>query len=483
MKKTVALCRVSSNAQDLNSQENSIKEYCKQNKIIIDEWINEEGISGFKVPIEERKSLNYIKELALNGELETLVIFNSDRIIRQTEGSLYLKTLALNGVKILSVTEGELYSNAEIDELLTFIRFYQSNNEAKKISNRVRAGKQVGYSLGNYQGGKVNFGYKYVDKKLQIDEEEAIIVRKLYEIYNSKGTTACLQWLDDNNINKRGYTWTANTIWQLLTNSIYYGQPQSKKHSIPYNKSLAIVDRETWEYTQKLFDSRRTKGTTKHTNKSEALLESIFYHKVNNEIHKLYVDYSYSNGKKRLIYRCYTCKTNRNKAKNIKYSFSGNKYHKIIETEIENVLDNLSVETLESEYCSRKALELTAIQVEIDKLTNTLQLKKKALQGANEALENIFNGTLDIDIHIVSNKIKNIQNEIIELESKLNELNTELHQKELDQLNKNRLLDKYKDFKYLWSIAEDEAKKAIMQELVDKIIIDSNNNIEIKLNI
>lgn len=482
MKKTIALCRVSSNAQDLQSQENAISEYCKRNNIVVNEWIKEEGISGYKVAIKDRDSLNYIKELALNGELGMLLIFNSDRIIRQTEGSLYLKTLALNGVRILSVTEGELYSNAEIDELLTFIRFYQSNNEAKKISNRVRAGKKVAFANGKFQGGKVNYGYKYVDKKLQIDEKEAIIVRKLYEIYNSKGTNACLQWLENNNITKRGYTWTANSIWQLLTNSIYYGQSQSKKHSIPFDNSLAIVDRETWEYTQKLYNSRRTKGTTKHTNKSEAFLESIFYHKVGNETHKLYVDYSYSNGKKRLIYRCYTCKTNKNKPKGIKYSFSGNKYHKIIEKEIETILSKLSVEQLESEYNKARALELTSIQVELDNLTNVLQLKRKALEGANKALENIFNGTLDIDIHIVNNKIKSIQNEIIDLEGEFNSLSNKLQQKEVEQMNKNRLLNKYKDFKYLWNIANDEDKKAIAQELINRIIIEEDN-IEIKLNI
>lgn len=482
MKRTIAFLRVSTSSQETISQKTAIQDYCKLNSIVIDEWVEDKGVSGFKIPIEKRESLNYIKSLAQDNKLESLIIFNSDRVARLTEATLFLKYLAVKNVRIISVTEGELFQQ-ELDELLNFIRFFNSNQESKKISKRVIAGKKASMENGGYQGGcTVNFGYTVVDKKLVINEYEASIVKKLYEIYNTSGMKSCLKWLDDNNIDKRGGTWYANSIYQMLTNSIYYGQRQSKKYNIPYDESLAIVSKEEWEYTQKLFKERRTKSFTKHTNKSHALLESIFYHRCGDQVHKLYVDYLYTK-ERRLVYRCPKCKIDRNRPKGVKYNFFGEKYHKIIEAEIKKVLNNLSVQQLEAEYCKTKALELNVIEKEIKEITSKLNLKKKALQGGHDNLEKIFAGILDVDIHIVSNNIKSIQSDIVTLETQLNEKNKLLKDKEVENLSKNRLLDKYKDFEYLWDIADDENKKIIIQELCDMIIIDSNNNIEIKLNI
>ena len=328
MNKNIAFVRVSTNIQDTISQEDAIKDYCHKNKIVIDEFVKDAGVSGFSIPIEQRESLQYIKTLALNKELDTLIVFNSDRIARRTEASMYLKLLASCGVKIVSVTEGELFKNEDIDELLTFIRFYQAQTESKKTSNRVRSAKKYGYENGNFEGGKVNYGYKLVDGKLEINENEATIVKKLYEIYNSYGTTACLKWLDENNITKRGYNFTANTVVMLLKNSIYYGQPQGK-YDRPYNKELQIVPYDIWKRTQDLLNERRTVGKTKHTNKSSALLESIFYHKVGDQLHKLYVDYTYTNKNKNLVYRCATCKMDRNRPKKTKYNFNFNVFVKL----------------------------------------------------------------------------------------------------------------------------------------------------------
>ncbi len=486
LKKTIAFCRVSTkNSQDTLSQRVAIQDYCNSHSIVIDEWLEDEGVSGYSVDIDDRESLNYIKELALNGKLDRLIIFNSDRIIRQTSGSSYLKTLALSGVKIISVTEGELYNDSEISELLNFIRYFQSNQESRKTSKRVRAGKKAAMEAGGYQGGKAPaYGYKVVDKKLVVDEEEAAIVRKLYEIYNAYGMKACIKWLDENGVDKRGGTWLVNSIYQMLTNSIYYGKRQSKKYDIPYDESLAIVSKEEWEHTQTLFKERRTRDFTKHTNKSNnALLESIFYHRCGDNIHKLYVDYLYNSENKRLVYRCSKCKIDRNRPKGIKYNYMGSKYHKIIEAEIKKVLNTLSVQELETEYCRTKAFELTTIEKEIKEIKSKLNLKNKSLKGAEDMLEKIFAGILDVDIYLISSNIKKIQSDIATLETQLNEKNKLLKDKEDENASKNRLLNKYKDFQYLWDIADDENKKIIIQELCDMIIIDSNNNIEIKLNI
>ena len=476
----VMLLRVSTNKQDTLVQRKVVEEYARQNKLTIDKVVEEYAISGFKTPMSERKGLNEIKQLAINGMIDNLLIFNTDRIGRRIELISFISLLTECNVTIHSATEGIINENKDYSDLLNSIKLFIASNESKKTSQRIANAKKYGYENGKYQGGRyINYGYELVNGKLVINPTESDIVKKIFELYNSYGTNACLSYLHDNNITKRGRLWTNNSLIQLLKNSIYYGQPQGK-HNRPYDKTLAIIDYDTWSRTQTLLNERRTRGTVKHSNKSSALLESLVYHKVGNEIHKCYCDYVYTNKNKHLVYRCPKCKSNRDRK--TKYNFNGNKYHKIIEEQIKQVMCTLDTDKLESEYCKRKALELAIIQSEIDSLTNTLQLKNKALQGANNTLEGIFNGTLDIDISIVSNKIKELQTDIITIETNINELKDKLCKKELEQMKKFKLSEKYKDFNYIYDLATDEQKKAILQELIQMIIID-NDNIEIKLNL
>lgn len=478
----VVLLRVSSNKQDTLVQRKAIEEYAKQNKIIIDKVIEEYAVSGFKTPMSERQGLNEIKQLAINGMISSLLVYNTDRIGRRIELISFISLLTECNVIIHSATEGIINENKDYSDLLNSIKLFMASNESKKTSQRIKSAKKVGYESGEYQGGRyINYGYNVSNGRLVINEKEAEIIRKIYSMYISYGTKYVLNYLYENNITRRGYNWTANSLIQTMKNPLYYGQ-KSSKHNVPYDETLAIISYDTWSKTQTLLSERRTRETVNHSNKSSALLESLVYHKVDDTLHKCYVDYSYNGKYKHLVYRCPKCKINKDRPKDIKYNFSGNKLHRIIENKIKAVLNNLDTDKLEMEYIRRKALELTIIQTKIDDLSNTLELKKKALRGASETLENIFNGTLDLDIKIINDKIKGLQNDIITTETELNEFKDRLKTKELEQTKKYTLKEKYKNFNYIYDIASDEKKKAILNELIDKIII-NNNDIEIKLNL
>ena len=47
--------------------------------------------------------------------------------------------------------------------------------------------------------------------------------------------------------------------------------------------------------------------------------------------------------------------------------------------------------------------------------------------------------------------------------------------------NQHKLLDKFKNFKNIYDIGTDEQKKMALRELVDRITIDTNDNITIEL--
>ena len=49
---------------------------------------------------------------------------------------------------------------------------------------------------GHWKGGDVNFGYKLVDKKLQIYKEESVHIKKMFEMYEKGKSTKDIEALN-----------------------------------------------------------------------------------------------------------------------------------------------------------------------------------------------------------------------------------------------------------------------------------------------
>ena len=492
MKKTVVLLRVSTDMQETISQRTAIEDYISKNKIIVDRFIEEDGVSGFKTKLEDRKGLMQIKDMAINNELDTLIVFNSDRIGRRMEMAGFITLLDECDVKVYSITEGLLNKGEDTDDLLNAIKFWTSSYESKKIAERVKAGKKATALKGGFLGGVPNFGYKLVDKKLEVFEEEAKVVRLIFNMYIEDGTTGALNYLEENNILKRGGNWTRTNLIKTLKNTIYRGQKQFKEAVIPQDENLRIVSDEVFYLAQDRMKSRTTKAKgnmTKHLNRTNALFESILYHECKDrEFRKLYIDYNKSkkDGEVRLYYRCAHCRQFR--LQGVKKNYSGKKYEKIIEDEIKDILTNLSVEKLEEQYNLEKLEEVKKIEVDTKDIEQNIQKKKLALHNATKELEKVFAGESDMSLDTLNNLINTLKIDIEQLENDLKINNDKLSQINIKKINSKDLADKYKNFTYLYNIASIEDKKKILQELIDKIVIYQEytkgfeEEIEIKLN-
>ena len=486
-KLNIAYIRVSSDAQQTDLQYDSIKEYCKREKIVIDRYIEDHGQSAYKLNIDQRPSLMEIKELAQNKKINNLYIYSSCRLARRTEGAMFLKLLASYDVKVISMLEGSLYENNEdVSELMAFLRFYQNQTESKKTSERVRSSKKVCTENGDWLGGTVPFGYTIESNKLKIYPIEAEIIKKIYNIYIMSGSRACLNFLQDNKIlTRKGNKWSKARLLSFLKNSLHYGQRQGK-YNFPFDSNLAIIPKETYLQAMDIMRKRTNKkdSHTRYTNRSSILLESLMYHTVNGELHKLHIDYSKTSTGKQVLYRCAKCRENG--IKGIKSTYSNNKYFPIIESKVIEILNSLSIEKIEAKYCKKKAVVLTHIENNIIETNKALELKRKALKNANITLEKVFTGELNIDITVIANKIKDIQTDIIELEKQLKELNDQFKHEQMEEIKKAKLTERFKEIKEIYHTIEDKDKKRILQELINKVVINSQGEketIDIKLNI
>ena len=262
-KMTVALLRVSTNMQELNSQRESIEGYCKRNNIVIDKYIEEKGVSGYKTKLEDREGLQEIINLALEDKLDTVITMNQDRIGRRLELISFMAVMEEQNVKVISTTEGLLNRpNDDVSDLMQFIKFWTSRLESKKTSQRVKSAKLHNSKNEKYNGGKVNFGYKVINGKLVIDEEKADIIRNLYQIYINYGTKECIEYLKQFDIKM-----TNQTVTQLLRNPIYKGvyahdkklyDEDDYKEITQSREDLAIVSQEIWNRAREVAKERTT---------------------------------------------------------------------------------------------------------------------------------------------------------------------------------------------------------------------------------
>ncbi|RDY29778.1 recombinase family protein [Romboutsia weinsteinii] len=479
MKKNVVLLRVSTDMQDFNSQKNGIDKYVKENNITVHKIIEEQGVSGYKTKLEDRLGLQELIQMAVNDELNSIIVFNQDRLGRRLEILSFMTIMNEQNVKVYSVTEGLLNEDNDTSELIQAIKFWTANYESKKTSLRVKNGKRATIERNAYSGGVANFGYKVVDRKLVINEEESEIVKFIYESYIDYGHKRTLELLEEKNILKRGDKWTKTKMFSILKNNIYRGKKQYQGELLDFPE-LQIISDEMFNKAQERAKSRNTRGTRRYTNRTDILFEGLLFHKCEDGIdRKLNIDYVNTTAGRVHTYRCKYCKETKAQ---ITKNFISTKLEPILIENIKSIMNNISIKELEHKYNEEITISTDKITKSIDILNKTIEKKKKAIDSAMNEIEKIFMGESNLDINIPSNMIKKMETEIEELENQM-----EVHQNELEYLgdttsNAMYLLDKYKDFEYIYDNSMNEERKVILQDLVNKIVI-NQDEINIQLNI
>ena len=486
-KKIVCLLRVSTNMQETVAQKTEIERYAKEHNIFIDEFIEEDGVSGFKTRLENRKGLMKIKEMAENEEIDTLIVFNSDRIGRRMEMAGFVSFLDECGVKILSVTEGYLNQGEDTDDLLNAIKFWNSNYESKKTSKRVKAGKRAKALKGEFLGGVPNFGYKLGNKRLVIDEEESKVVKLLFHTYIKYGTSAVLELFAEKGIKKRGQEWTNTKVNKTLKNTIYIGKkPLNNGVELPQDESLRIVSDEVFKKAQDLMKARRVSRNSekKFTNTTQALLEGLVYHEcVDGNIRKLHVDYNRNNSGHKLLYRCSHCRgLATSTTKKVQKSYGGKSVNEKIEKEVLNIMENIKYQDVVESFLKERQSDIQAIEKEIKYQNDLLTKKNKGLNNAYLELEKIFMEESCLSKESVNNMIVNLQKDIENINQEINNLEEKILAVKSEEINEFYKNGKYKEFRSIYNGGTFIEKKILLQQAIDKVIY-FEDRIEIYLNI
>ena len=198
----------------------------------------EDGVSGHKIRAENRNKIKTIKELALKGKFDILLVFMFDRIGRiADETPFVVEWFVKNGIRVWSTQEGEQRFDNHIDKLLNYIRFWQADGESEKTSIRTRTSLGQMVEEGHYKGGPAALGYELVKSgrvnkrkhelyDLKVKKEDAAIVQLIFDKYTIEGlgVQKIANFLNENGyLNRTGNAWSYNTIRNILHNTTYLG--------------------------------------------------------------------------------------------------------------------------------------------------------------------------------------------------------------------------------------------------------------------
>ena len=487
MNKTYILIRVSSDKQDFDSQLQGITNYCRDNNIeLLEEHIIKEfNVSGYKTEVQNREGLNKILALAKEQLIDTLIIFNLDRIGRRTDLLPFITKMTLAGVKIISVTEGIINQGSDVDELMNFIKLWSAQGESRKTSARCRSGKLKTSKDGGFNGGKINLGYKVEDGRLIVDENIAPIIRQAYITYINEGTQATIKYLKKFGIEKNNQTLT-----QMLRNSIYKGVYAHNKdlyseedfaEITQYREELAIVSQEVWELARQRANERRTSqgARCKALNRSDCIYEGILVHGCGNS---LTIDWDTRKKPKRMFFRCKHCK--KYHIKNLSQSYTANKLLPILDNEIDKLFKELNGEKLRAIYLDSKGDKLNSLINYSKSIDTSLKTQYTTLENANKKLRLMIAQDMDLNsIKIVTDLIEEIKNDIKELEIKKSNIAVDITIEQNAKDKSDVMIEKILNVKDRYYEANNKQKKQILQLIIDKIVVYSYTDIQIFLNL
>src|SRR5277367_3290289 len=237
MKTAAIYARVSSDKQreenTIASQTAALVAFARAQQFEVPkEWVFEDdGYSGANLI---RPGLERVRDLAAEGLIQAVLIYAPDRLSRRYAHQILLvEELARAGVETLFVRTPR--GSTPEDELLVQFQGMIAEYERAQILERSRRGKRHRARQGEVSVlSGAPFGYRFIRKTdhsaayYQVDEEQARIVRWMFELYTVQGLSigAIARLLNEQAIPtcKRSGRWERSTVGGMLRNPAYKGQ-------------------------------------------------------------------------------------------------------------------------------------------------------------------------------------------------------------------------------------------------------------------
>ena len=414
---------------------------------------------------ETQRMLNDIKR----GHISGIVFSKLARLARNTKELLeFAEIFRKKNADLISLAE-QIDTSTPAGRLFFTIISAMAQWEREEIASRVAASVPIRAELGKPLGGQASYGYKWENKQLVIDEEEAPVRRLLYEIFyecRRKKTTA--ERLNElGHRTRNGSKFSDTTIDRLLRDTTAKGlrianytksTGEGKQWKVKPKEEWvelqcpAIIDEKLWQECNSILDEQREKRSSKGRI-SEYLLSGIVKCSCGNPM--------YVPGIKSRRYKCNKCTNSIN----------------------QEALYNLFQENLK-QYLTGIKPEIFLEEMQAE-LINREELLRQA-QKNRELLRKKMDELIDLRLSVgLSNdhfaeRYKPLDEQVVQLDKSIPELQGEIDYLRIQMNSSDYVMNGVKSLYTDWNELEFTQKRAIA-EIVTEYIIVGQDTIDIAL--
>mgnify|MGYP000264203322 CR=1 FL=1 len=448
-KRVAAYCRVSTDKEQQEHSFETQKEMYTEMIMMKPNWqmagiYADEGITGTIA----KKRPDFMRMIGdcRKGKIDIIITKSVSRFSRNNlDCLLYVRELKELGIPIIFEKEG-INTLQVSSELLITLFSGLSQAESESISMNVKIGKRQSLKNGNVPFSYKSFlGYrKGADGKPEIDEEQAVIIRRIFKEYLvGKSLLDIAKGLTTDGIpTARGKTnWSSARVQSILTNEKYKGDAllqktyivdciskKSKKNNgeLPMyyveNNHPAIIERSIFDKVQEEISRRNSKRKVKQKGtKTElgkysskyALSELLFCGNCGTPYRRV----TWTNrGKKKVVWRCIS-----------RLDF-GTKYCKdspsLEESALQNAIAEAITQKAKSEGADVSRLQMH-MQIYYDRQdASSIIAKKNRLNELKQSIEGLTNidneaaqnGDFDSQFEQLYTEMYNLKDELDEIE-------------------------------------------------------------------
>lgn len=285
----VAYARYSSNNQrdeSIDAQLRAITEYCERNNILLLEAFQDEAMTGKN---DNRENFQRMINGIMKGHIkvDTILVHKFNRFARNKfDSAIHKKRLKDIGVRVVSVTQAidDTPEGALMEAVIEAMDEYYSAN----LALEVKKGLKENALKGKHTGGNVAFGFALDNAGCYIPNENAVIVKRIFEEYASgiSKTEICSRLNREGLRNQRGNTFNVRSLYDMLRNEKYIGNYiyTLGNETIRLDGIITpIISMELWNKVQKLCN-QPVKARLRHQKEQYYLTGKTFCGKCNTAI-------------------------------------------------------------------------------------------------------------------------------------------------------------------------------------------------------
>lgn len=444
--------------QSVSAQVETLKQYCCAFDIEVSDVYMDLGLSGKS--LKDRQELSRLIEDCCRRQFDIVLVWKISRLSRNLKDLLYLIDMFERYNVYFASCSEKFDTSTPVGRMTLQLLGSIAEFERNTIIENVK----LGLKEFARKGGKAAsvLGYDNVNKKLQINESEASIVRLIFSLYTDKGMSfsAIAEYLNSlGHRTKRGSKFRSSSISYAIHNPVYIG---TNRHGINTEKEYsiqgehpAIIDLEVWEKAQSI--NSKFKKRNGSTSNFHSLPIQVICAQCSSQM-KIF--YAYSKGRKYKYLRCNSCSN----------YINVEKLRKLISEEIIKLINNKAKQEAVYNLISKAASPYELRSVEM----SSLELEIKRLQKSKARYLGLFESYNLSDTGVFIDRIAEIEAQLKALEkNKLNLSNSN------SATIKPRDYDKYiSELGYMLTLAEPTVIKHLYACLIKNIEV---NKGEVKI--